>query len=231
MALASILVVDDEPKIRALVHDILRSETGRILDAATGRAAIEAAESARPELIVLDLGLPDMDGADVCRAIRGWSSAPILVLSARADEAEKAALLDAGADDYVTKPFSAVELQARVRALARRSRTAPLPGSAGPLVVGGLTIDTAKRRVERDGAEVHLTPTEWGVLRALVASAGRPVTHRQLFLAVWGNSEGDAPLYLRVYVAHLRRKLEVDPYQPRLILTEPGVGYRLALEP
>jgi two-component system KDP operon response regulator KdpE len=229
MALDSVLIVDDEPKIRALLREALIGEAERVFEASTGRAAVALAEAQRPGLVVLDLGLPDMDGIEVCRAIRAWSSAPILVLSARASEEEKAALLDAGADDYMTKPFSVVEFQARVRAQARRSQMGPVFWTDAPLTIRELTIDIARRRVTHAGAEVHLTPTEWGVLRVLIAHADRPVTHEQLFKAVWGSAAGDTQLYLRVYVAHLRRKLEADPYQPRLILTEPGVGYRLVL--
>jgi two-component system KDP operon response regulator KdpE len=227
MALDTVLIIDDEPKIRALLREAFLDEAGQVFEASTGRAAIELAEAKCPDLLVLDLGLPDMEGIEVCRAIRAWSSAPILVLSARASEDEKAALLDAGADDYITKPFSVVEFQARVRAQARRSQMGPVSGTS--ITMGELTIDTTRRLVMRAGVEVHLTPTEWGVLRVLIAHADRPVTHAQLFKAVWGSAAGDAQLYLRVYVAHLRRKLEVDPYQPRLILTEPGVGYRLVL--
>ncbi len=227
----TILVVDDEPKIRALVRDALSAEAGRVLEASTGRDAIAIAAAERPDLIVLDLGLPDMDGLEVCRAVRKWSSAPILVLSARPGEEDKSLLLDAGADDYVTKPFSIVELRARVRAQLRRARMAPLPGAEAPLEIGHLVIDTARRRVTRDGDEVHLTPTEWNLLLALLALADRPATHQKLYHAVWGNASGDAQQYLRVYVGHLRRKLERDPVHPRLILTEPGIGYRLILEP
>ena len=230
MPAITVLIVDDEPKIRAIVRDALRADVKRVLEARTGKDAIALAEAERPDLIVLDLGLPDMDGAEVCRSIRAWSSVPILVLSARAGEDEKAALLDAGADDYVTKPFSTVELTARARAQVRRAQMAPVPGGDAPLVIGALSIDTGRRRVARDGAEVHLTPTEWGLLRALLARADRTMTHEQLFQAVWGGVAGDAQQYLRVYVAHLRRKLEVDSFHPRLIVTEPGVGYRFDLE-
>jgi len=228
---SSVLIVDDEPKIRNAVRQALEHEVRTVLEASNGRDAITMAEQQRPAVVIIDLGLPDMEGIDVCRAIRGWSSVPILVLSARTDEQEKASLLEAGADDYVTKPFSTVELRARVRAAVRRSQMAPVPGTDAPIVIGDLVIDTARRVVTRARSDVHLTPTEWGLLRVLVANAGKPVTHERLFHAVWGHAEGDAQLYLRVYVAHLRRKLEVDSYQPRLILTEPGVGYRFVLAP
>lgn len=225
------LIVDDEPKIRSAVRQALEREVRLVLEASNGRDAIAIAERERPGLVVIDLGLPDMEGLAVCRAIRGWSSVPILVLSARTDEQEKASLLEAGADDYVTKPFSTVELRARVRAALRRSQMAPVPGTDAPIVIGDLVIDTARRLVTSAGSDVHLTPTEWGLLRVLIANAGRPVTHERLFRAVWGQAEGDAQLYLRVYVAHLRRKLEGDSYRPRLIITEPGVGYRFVLAP
>jgi two-component system KDP operon response regulator KdpE len=230
MGTITVLIVDDEPKIRGIVREALRGDVKRVLEARTGKEAIALAEAERPDLIVLDLGLPDMDGVEVCRSVRAWSSVPILVLSARAAEGEKAALLDAGADDYVTKPFSTVEFTARARAQVRRAQMPPVPGGDAPLVIGALTIDTGRRRVVRAGEEVHLTPTEWGLLRALVARADRPVTHEQLFREVWGGVAGDAQQYLRVYVAHLRRKLEADSYHPRLIVTEPGVGYRFVLE-
>ena len=229
--LPSVLIVDDEAKIRSALRQALEREVGTIYEAANGRDAISIAEQRRPAVVIVDLGLPDMEGIDVCRTVRAWSSVPILVLSARTDEQEKALLLEAGADDYITKPFSTVELRARVHAAVRRSQMAPVPGTDAPIVIGDLVIDTARRTVTSAGSDVHLTPTEWGLLRVLVANAGKPVTHERLFHAVWGQAEGDAQLYLRVYVAHLRRKLEGDSYRPRLILTEPGVGYRFVLSP
>lgn len=225
----TVLVIDDETHIRSVVRAAVESDGGRVFEAATGASGLELAQRERPALVVLDLGLPDMNGLDVCRRLRQWSSAPILVLSARHGEGDKATLLDAGADDYLTKPFSTVELQARLRAHARRARMGPLAGGDTPLVVGHVTIDLARRTVTRDGREVHLTPTEWELLRALLGHAGRTMTHHQLFDAVWGRSHGDAQQYLRVYIAHLRRKLEEDPLRPALIHTEPGVGYRLML--
>ncbi|MDE3150913.1 MAG: response regulator [Gemmatimonadota bacterium] len=223
----TLLVVDDEPKIRAAVREAVGRDVGRCLEAGTGQAALELARRERPDVIVLDLGLPDMDGVDVCSAIREFTHAPIVVLSARHSESEKARLLDAGADDYVTKPFGTVELRARVRAHVRRSR---LPSAAqGPLQLGPFQIDVERRTASRGGEAVHLTPTEWSLLQALVNNAGRTMTHHQLFRAVWGVSHGDAQQYLRVYIGHLRRKLEADPYTPRHFITEPGIGYRFEL--
>lgn len=227
---STVLVIDDEPKIRAVVRDALSEDVSHLLEAATGEEGIAVAIAERPDLVVLDLGLPDTDGVDVCRRLRQWSSAPIVVLSARQSEDEKVRLLDAGADDYVTKPFGTVEFCARVRAQLRRARMAPVPGGDEPLRLGDLTIDVARRSVIRDGETKHLSPTEWGLLQTLVTNAGRTMTHQQLFHAGWGPSYGDPQGYLRVYVAHLRRKIERDPYEPRHILTEPGVGYRFEVE-
>ena len=221
-------MIDDETSIRSIVRAAVESGGSTALEAANAVHGLELARTERPSLIVLDLGLPDTDGADVCRAIRRWSAVPILVLTVRDDDAEKVALLDAGADDYLTKPFSTVELQARIRAHLRRAAMGPVPGGDLPIERDGLRVDLAARRVSRDGAEVHLTPIEWGLLHALVAKAGRTMTHRQLFDAVWARAHGDAQQYLRVHVANLRRKLERDPLRPILIVTEPGVGYRFA---
>jgi two-component system KDP operon response regulator KdpE len=232
------LVIDDEPQIRRVVRNALQSASFgvpedaeqpkvRVLEASTGAEGADLAASALPDLIVLDLGLPDQAGLAVCREIRRWSSAPILVLSARHEDTEKAALLDAGADDYMTKPFSTVELLARVRAQLRRARqVSEASAPTERLVLGSITVDLARRRVERDGTLVHLTPTEWALLRTFLQNPRKTMTHRQLFSAVWGNSEGDAQQYLRVYVGHLRRKIEDDPIRPRFLQTEPGVGYR-----
>jgi two-component system KDP operon response regulator KdpE len=225
------LVIDDEPQIRRVVRHVLQGEIGRVLEAATGAEGLDLAAARRPTLIVLDLGLPDMAGAEVCREIRQWSTAAIIVLSARHSDQEKVALLDAGADDYVTKPFSTTELQARVRAQLRRARLAAPGESAEPIDVAGVVIDLAKPRLTKAGESVHLTRTEWELLRALIRHAGRTLTHRQLFTAVWGNSHGDAQQYLRVHIRSLRRKIEADPVRPRLIVTEPGVGYRFEPSP
>jgi two-component system KDP operon response regulator KdpE len=226
MGPTTVLVIDDEPQIRRVVRNAVQLEAGNVLEAANGREGIDVAAAERPQLIVLDLGLPDMDGIDVCREIRSWSSAAIIVLSARHSPQEKAALLDAGADDYITKPFSTIEFQARLRAALRRARASANPNADSPIVADGLTIDLAKPSVARDGKAIHLTKTEWDVLRTLVRHSGRTMTHRQIFTEVWGNSYGDAQQYLRVHIRSLRRKMETDPVRPRLIVTEPGVGYR-----
>ncbi len=226
MAECTVLIIDDEPQIRRVVRNALQGVAARVLEAPTGQAGIDLAAAERPDLIVLDLGLPDMAGASVCLEVRKWSGAPIVVLSARHSEHEKVSLLDAGADDYVTKPFSTAELQARVRAQLRRARSASLPADAGPLAFDGLRVDLARRVLTRDGGEIHLTPTEWDLLRAFVVQAGRTLTHEQIFRAVWGRSGGDPQAYLRVHVANLRRKIERDPVRPVLLVTEPGVGYR-----
>jgi two-component system KDP operon response regulator KdpE len=227
MADETVLVIDDEPQIRRVVRNVLRGDVGRTIEASTGAEGIDLAAAERPALIVLDLGLPDMSGEAVCREIRGWSTAPIVVLSARHSDREKVALLDAGADDYITKPFSTAEFQARIRAQLRRARLAGVGDEPNqPIAVDGVTIDVTRPAVTRNGTPVHLTRTEWELLRVLVAHRGRTLTHRELFTPVWGNSFGDAQQYLRVHIRSLRRKLEPDPVRPRLIVTEPGVGYR-----
>ena len=229
MAPLTILVIDDEPQIRRVVRHALEADETRVLEAATGRDGIDAAAAERPDLIVLDLGLPDMAGAEVVRDVRGWSTAPVVVLSARHSDEEKASLLDLGADDYVTKPFSTRELQARVRAQLRRARLAEREGAAR-IDADGVLIDLARRAVRRDGEAIHLTPIEWELLRALATNAGRTMTHRQLFTQVWARQHGDAQQNLRVHVASLRKKLEADPSRPRIIMTEPGIGYRLHVD-
>ncbi len=219
------LVIDDEPQIRRVVRNALQGELRRILEAATGSEGIDLAAAEAPVLIVLDLGLPDMPGIDVCREIRRWSDAAILVLSARQSDAEKAQLLDAGADDYVTKPFSTLELTARVRANLRRSASQVTADRR--IEIGELVMDLTARTVRRGDKPIHLTPIEWELLRTFATQAGRTLTHRQLFHAVWGRAFGDPQQYLRVHVANLRRKIEHDPVRPQVIVTEPGVGYRL----
>ena len=223
---STVLVIDDEPQILRVVRHALEAEGYRVLEAATARAGLDLAAAERPDAVVLDLGLPDADGVDVCRDLRGWSTAPVLVLSARHSDAEKVTLLDAGADDYVTKPFNADELTARVRALLRRASAVSADG-ATETRHGDLTIDFTKRSVKRGDHVVHLTPIEWELLKALASHSGRVLTHQQLFRAAWkGREHGDAQQYLRVYVAHLRRKLERDPVRPQHIFTITAVGYR-----
>ncbi len=222
------LIIDDEQQIRRVVRHALADDFARVLEADTGERGIDLAAAEKPVMILLDLGLPDTTGAQVCAEIRKWSDAAILVLSARHSDQEKVALLDAGADDYVTKPFSTIELKARVRALLRRSAAR---GSNGATTIhcGDLKIDLDARTLTRGGALVHLTPIEWELLRVLSTHAGKTMTHRQLFSAVWaGRDYGDAQQYLRVHIANVRRKVEPDPLSPRYIFTEPGVGYRFA---
>ena len=220
------LIIEDEPQIRRVVANALRTELLRVLEASTGRIGIDLAAAEQPGLIVLDLGLPDIAGLEVCKEIRKWSRAPIVVLSARHSDREKALLLDAGADDYITKPFSTLELTARVRAHLRRLQASDLAKPQQPISVDGLVIDLSARTIRRDGQPVHLTPIEWNLLRVFVNNAGRTLTHQQLFLAVWGPVSGDPQQYLRVHIANLRRKVERDPVRAKRIVTEPGVGYR-----
>ncbi len=224
-----ILLIDDEPVIRDVVREAVVERGDEWLTASSGAGGLALALARRPDLVILDLGLPDVDGLEVCRQLRLHLSGPIIVLSARQSEAEKVALLDAGADDYVTKPFGRAELRARVQAQVRRARTART--ERRQLRVGSLSVDLERRLILRDGEELHLTPTEWSLLAALAANAGRTMTHQQLFRAVWGDGTfGSAQQYLRVYITHLRKKVELVPYAPRVIVTEPGVGYRFELE-
>jgi two-component system, OmpR family, KDP operon response regulator KdpE len=225
----SIVIVEDEPQIRRFVRTTLESEGCAVAEADTGVRGLVEAGTRKPDLIILDLGLPDRDGVDVVRDLRGWSGVPILILSARTDERDKVAALDAGADDYLTKPFGVAELLARVRALLRRRRVA---GDDGPMVCfGDVMVDLARRQVTRGGVELHLTPIEYRLLALLIANPGRVLTHRQLLREVWGPSHAEDTHYLRVYMTGLRRKLEDDPTLPRHLRTETGIGYRLVLEP
>jgi len=222
------LIIDDEPRIRRVVANALADDFGRVLEAGTGKEGIRVAIDEQPSLIVLDLGLPDTSGLSVATQIRKSSNAMILVLSARHADNEKAQLLDAGADDYVTKPFSTLELKARVRALLRRAN-APRPTAIKGISNGALRIDLDTRTLQKNGQPVHLTPTEYELVRVLMVNAGKTMTHRQLFSAVWvGRQFGDAQQYLRVHIANVRRKIESNPLDPQYIITEPGVGYRFA---
>ena len=220
------LLVEDEPQIRRFVRAALEEEGWHVHEAATVQRGLSDAGTRSPDLIILDLGLPDGDGIDFLNDIRKWSTVPVIVLSARTGEAHKIAALDAGADDYLTKPFSVGELQARVRATIRRQRQ-PEIDNAGQLRFGDVIVDLKDRRVSKGGASVHLTPTEYRLLAVMVASAGRVLTNPQLLRSVWGPSHAEDGHYLRIYMGHLRHKLEDDPAQPRYLLTETGVGYRL----
>ena len=221
----AILVIDDELQIRRAVGTALQPLCTTVLEASSGAEGIDIAAAMHPGLIVLDLGLPDMAGIAVCEEVRRWSTVPIVVLSARHAEREKIDLLTAGADDYVTKPFSLAELVARVQAQLRRAALQG-PHSVAQVYADGLTIDITHREVRRDGEIVRLTRIEWLLLHALVQSAGRTLTHQQLFDAVWARAYGNPQQYLRVHVTNLRRKVERMPATPRLIVTDPGVGYR-----
>ena len=221
------LLVEDEPQIRRFVRAALEEEGWLVHEAATAQRGLADAGTRSPDLIILDLGLPDGDGIDLIGEVRKWSAVPIIVLSARTGEGDKIAALDAGADDYLTKPFGVGELQARVRATIRRQR--PSEAAVSGLVrFGDVTVDLKDRRVSKDGVGVRLTPTEFRLLAVLVNSAGRVLTNPQLLRAVWGPSHAEDGHYLRIYMGHLRHKLESNPAQPRFLLTETGVGYRLA---
>jgi two-component system, OmpR family, KDP operon response regulator KdpE len=225
-----ILLIEDEPQIRRFLRAALDAQGFKLIEAATGEEGVAAAATRQPEAIILDLGLPDMDGLDVIRRVREWSAIPIIVLSARGQERDKIAALDAGADDYVAKPFGVGELLARMRvALRHAARGTGDPGES-KFSVGDLHVDLAQRQVALAGQPVHLTPIEYRLLATLVRHAGKLLTHHQLLNEVWGPTYTEQAHYLRVYTAQLRRKLEADPARPRYVLTEPGVGYRLAAE-
>ncbi|SEE42746.1 response regulator [Jiangella alba] len=219
-----VLVVDDVPALTRALAINLKARGWDVVTAADGRGALEAAARRHPDVVVLDLGLPDLSGIDVIAGLRGWTSVPIIVLSARQDSADKVRALDAGADDYVTKPFDMEELLARLRAAWRRSL--PVAGGDSVVTAGELTIDLARKKVSRSGADVRLTPTEWHLLEVLVRNAGTLVSREQLLREVWGPAYSKETGYLRVYTAQLRRKLEPDPSHPVHLITEPSMGYR-----
>jgi two-component system KDP operon response regulator KdpE len=225
-----ILLVEDDPEIRRWLRVILEAEGYRLLFAETGEQGVIEAAARRPELILLDLGLPDLDGVEVIRRIRGWSSTPIIVISARGQEKDKVEALDSGADDYVSKPFGVGELLARLRVALRHAATVQTGAEPTRFKTGGLEVDLAARWVRVDGREVHLTPIEYKLLTALARHPGRMLTHRQLLREVWGPNFVEHNNYLRVHMSQLRRKVEDQPARPRYILTEPGVGYRLSAE-
>jgi two-component system, OmpR family, KDP operon response regulator KdpE len=222
-----VLVVDDERAIRRYLRAALNAQGSVVSEAPNGNEALQAAALDRPDLIILDLGLPDIDGVEVARRIREWSQVPIIILSVREQESDKIAALDAGADDYLTKPFGTGELMARIRAATRRSMH---PESEPVMEVGKLKVDLARRRVTVDNVEVALTPTEYDILRLLAQNIGKMLTHRQILQNVWGQVYGEDLHLLRVNISNLRRKIEPDPGRPRYILTEAGVGYRLRSE-
>jgi two-component system KDP operon response regulator KdpE len=223
-----VLIVDDEPPIRRLLGNTLAVQDYRILEAATGGEALEQARRGKPDLVILDLGLPDLDGIEIIRRLRAGSQVPIVVLSSRGDERGKVAALDLGADDYVTKPFGVDELMARIRAALRHRLQEQ--GTAPVFRSGDLSVDLVHRRVSAGGREVHLSPKEYDILRQFVMHAGKVLTHRHLLREVWGVADSADVQALRVFIRQLRQKLEADPEQPRHILTEPGVGYRLQLQ-
>jgi two-component system, OmpR family, KDP operon response regulator KdpE len=218
-----VLVVDDEPQIVRALRINLRARGYDVDAAPDGRTALDLAARRHPDVIILDLGLPDMEGAEVIKGLRGWTSVPIIVLTARHASEEKVETLDVGADDYVTKPFGMDELLARLRAAVRRA--AP-PEEDAVVTTEDFTVDLAAKKATKDGTDVRLTPTEWHVLEVLVRNAGRLVSQQQLLREVWGPSYANETGYLRVYLAQLRRKLEADPSRPRHLITEPGMGYR-----
>jgi two-component system KDP operon response regulator KdpE len=223
----SVLIIDDEVQIRRLLRVTLEANGYRVLEAATGPDGLAEAAQRNPDVIILDLGLPGMDGLTVLKRLREWSRAPVLVLSVQEGDVDKVSALDNGADDYMTKPFSTAELLARLRVVRRRA----LPEADNAVFRSGpLEVDLAARLIKVKGQEIKLTPTEYSLLRLLVRNAGKVVTHRQILKEVWGPAYGEQTHYLRVYVAHLREKLESDPARPTLVLTEPGVGYRLAAD-
>ena len=222
-----VLLVEDDRHIRRFLRTSLETEGWRVFEAETLRQGLVDAATRKPDLVIADLGLPDGDGVDLIRQVRTWSRVPVIVLSARSDEDDKVRALDAGADDYIEKPFGVSELLARVRANMRRQQTLREGGESSSVTIGDVEIDLAARVVKKAGAVVHLTPIEFRLLGVLVANAGRVLTHRHLLREVWGPSHVDDNHYLRVFMANLRHKLESDPAQPKMLLTETGVGYRL----
>ncbi|NNM81423.1 MAG: response regulator [Burkholderiales bacterium] len=225
----SIVLVEDDRQIRRFVKTVLEAEGYHVIESENGKSGLQDAANRKPDLLILDLGLPDMDGMEVISRLREWSQIPIIVLSARSEESGKIDALDAGADDYLTKPFGTGELLARIRAALRRKSIVSM--DTGSLFeVGGLCIDLEKRRVMLDASEIHLTPIEYRLLSVLARNAGKVLTHRHLLKEVWGPSHVEHAHYLRIYMGQLRHKLEKEPANPRYLLTETGVGYRLAAE-
>ncbi len=222
------VLIEDERQIRRFVRSALESEGWTVHESETMKQGLVEAGTRKPDLVVVDLGLPDGDGVDLIRDLRTWSGVPVIVLSARTDESDKVNALDAGADDYLTKPFGVAELLARVRATVRR-RAQPAGSEKPAITFGDIEVDLVARTVKRRGELVHLTPIEYRLLALLIANAGRVLTHRQILRDVWGPSHVESPHYVRVYMGHLREKLEDDPAQPRHLITETAVGYRLVV--
>jgi len=227
---AAILLIEDEPEIRCVLRTTLPAHGFRLHEATTGQEGLIEARSRNPDLILLDLGLPDMDGTEVIKQVRTWTATPIIILSARDQEKVKVASLDLGADDYVTKPFGVEELLARMRAALRHAARPASDGGEPVFSVGDMTVDVARRQILVSGKEVHLTPIEYKLLMTLIRHAGKVLTHRQLLKEVWGPLHVEEGHYLRVYMRQLRSKLELNPAQPRYLVTELGVGYRLRTE-
>lgn len=228
-AVCTVVLIEDEKPIRRFLSATLVAEGWQVYEAETGARGLIEIATRKPDLIILDLGLPDMDGVAVIRELRSWCDRPVLVLSARTQEAEKVAALDAGADDYLTKPFGTAECLARLRVLLRRH--AGRTGTAATLIrLGDVSIDLALRRISKAGTDIHLTPIEYRLLTTLIRDAGKVLTHRELLLAVWGPAHSESSQYLRVFMGNLRQKLEAEPARPKHILTEVGVGYRLLLD-
>lgn len=226
----TILVIEDDPSIRKFLRITLESQEYKIIEATAGEEGLRHAAASRPDIIILDLGLPDMDGVEVARRLREWSAIPIIVVSARGKEQQKVAALDAGADDYLTKPFGVGELLARLRVVLRHLATANQETGEPVFELDSLKVDLSRRSVSVDGKEIHLTPNEFKLLAVLIKNAGKVLTHRQLLHEVWGPGTGDETHYLRVYMNQLRQKLEADATRPRFLITEPGVGYRFKSE-
>jgi len=225
-----VVLIEDEPQIRRFLRATLTGQGYRLFEATTGADGLVEVGSRQPDVVIVDLGLPDIDGMDVIRRLREWTAVPIIVLSARGQERDKVTALDVGADDYVSKPFGADELLARIRVALRHTAGASHEGDDATFQVGELKMDLLRRQVFVGDREVRLTPIEYKLLAALVRHAGKVVTHAQLLRDVWGPTHTDQAHYVRVYLAHLRHKLETEPARPRYLLTEPGVGYRLATE-
>lgn len=222
---SKIIIIDDEPQIRRLLKMSLQAESYKIYEAANGKEGLMLAASVHPDLVIVDLGLPDMDGKEVVKKLRDWSSVPVIILTAREQEQEKIAALDLGADDYVTKPFGMGELLARLRVCLRRSNSGT--EEKQELICGGIVMQLPQHMVTVDGREVKLTPTEYDLLKVMMKYAGRVLTHKQLLKAVWGSEYDEDLHYIRIYMRQLRRKIEADPARPRYLITETGIGYRL----